>query len=353
MPCAAEDRVKGSVSSVTMVDMKLLVLGGGSFVGRAIVEEALHRGDEVTTVSRGLTGTPVPGVVPLRADRLCPGDFAAALGDQGWDAVVDTWSGAPAVVRESAQLLRDRVGHYGYVSSRSVYTWPIPRGADESAPVVDASPESTDTSSYAAAKRGGELAVLASFPTCALLARPGLILGPREDVGRLPWWLDRVARGDRVPAPGPQDLPLQYVDARDLAAFMIDAAHAAVTGAFNVVSRRGHATMGSLLDACADTVGSGAELVWLPLEVVEAAGVTGWVDLPIWVPPEGEIAALHDGDVTAALDAGLACRPVEETVADTWAWLQAVGAGRPQPRAPLGVSPEVEQALTAAMDALS
>lgn len=327
------------------------MLGGTHFVGRNVVEEALRRGDLVTTLNRGVSGTPVPGVRALHADRRDQEALAAALGSGEWDAVVDTWSGAPAVVRDTARLLRDRVGHYGYVSSRSVYRWPLPPGVDESAPVVEGDPAGEGDQDYAAAKRGGELAVLESFPGRALLARAGLILGPYEDIGRLPWWLKRVSGGGRIPAPGPPDRPLQYVDARDLAAWMLAGAERQLTGAFNTVSRPGHATMGQLLEACNDVTGRRAELVWLSPETLEAAGVTGWSDLPIWVPPTGEMAGLHDGDVTAAHAAGLRCRPVLETVADTWAWVEV--AGYPEPRGdrpPLGPTPEVDLALARAAD---
>ena len=112
--------------------MRLLVLGGTHHVGRAVVETALARGDEVTTLTRGVSGPSAPGALALRADRTDPVSLRAALGDSSWDAVIDTWSGAPAVVRDAATLLRDRAGHYGYVSSRSVYQWPIPAGLDES-----------------------------------------------------------------------------------------------------------------------------------------------------------------------------------------------------------------------------
>lgn len=326
--------------------MKILVLGGTNFVGRNIVDEALRRGDEVTTVNRGTSGEPARGVRAIRADRRDSQALADALGTAEWDAAIDTWSSAPVVVHDSARLLRDRVGHYGYVSSRSVYRWPIPSGADESAPIVEGDAESTEGDDYAEAKRGAELAVLESFPDRALLARAGLILGPFEDVGRLPWWLKWVGRGGRAPAPGPPQQPLQYVDARDLGAWMLDAATRGVTGIFNTVSKPGHTTMGQLLEACNDVLGRPAELAWLPPDVVQEAGASGWSDLPIWVPPGSELAALHDADVSAAYAAGLVCRPVHETAADTWQWLQRAGRVEPRSdRAPVGLSPEVEAAL--------
>ncbi len=158
-----------------------------------------------------------------------------------------------------------------------------------------------------------------------MLARAGLILGPYELVGRMPWWLRRIERGGDVLAPGPRDMPIQYIDCRDLASWMLHAADEGTSGAFNTVSRPGHATMGELLEAAVAATGSDANLIWVEPEVIEAAGIGGWVELPVWVPPVGEGAALHDGNVDAIYAAGLVCRPVSETVADTWRWLQTEG----------------------------
>jgi nucleoside-diphosphate-sugar epimerase len=238
------------------------------------------------------------------------------------------------------------------VSSRSVYTWPPQLGLDESAPAVDGDPDSQDATDYAAAKRGAEIAVLEGFGGQVLVARAGLVLGPFEVVGRLPWWLNRLAAGGRVPAPGPRDRPLQYVDGRDLAAWFLTAGRDGIGGIFNAVSRPGHTTTGALLEHAARVTGDRAELVWVTPDAVETAGVEPWTDLPIWVPPTGELAGLHDCDVAAAEAAGLRCRPMEETVADTWAWLQREGTPpQPSDRAgDLGLSPEQERRLLGATD---
>ena len=188
------------------------------------------------------------------------------------------------------QVLGQRADHYCYVSSRSVYRWPIPPGADESAPVVEADPTSGSGDDYAAAKRGGELAVVEAFGDQALLARAGLILGPYELSGRMPWWLQRIERGGDVLAPGPPDLPLQYIDCRDLAAWLLDAADARLGGAFNTVSQPGQATMRSLLEAAKAAAGSAAHLVWAPPEVIERSGIAPWTELPVSVPPDSELA---------------------------------------------------------------
>lgn len=324
--------------------MRLLVLGGTRFVGRAVVGEALQRGHDVTVLHRGVTGPRPDGVEVRHADRTRPAALAAALGGDSWDAVVDTWSAAPSVVRDAAELLRGRVGRYVYVSSRSVYRWPPVPGVDESAPVVDADPDASSTD-YAADKRGAELAVLTRHPD-PLLLRAGLILGPYEDVGRLPWWLARIARGGPVVAPGRPSRPLQYVDVRDLAGFALD--QVTTGGTFDVVSRPGHCTTADLLQACVEVTGSRPELVWVSEADLDAAGVQPWTELPCWVPESGELAGLMASDTSKAAAAGLRCRPVEQTVADTWAWMTRDGVpSAPAGRPPSGLPPDKEATLLA------
>ncbi len=325
--------------------MRLLLLGGTKFVGRVVAEEALGRGWEVTALNRGTQPAP-EGVRVLKGDRTAE-DGLAALGAEEWDAVVDTWSWAPAAVRDSARALNGRVGHYAYVSSRSVYEYPLVADAGESAPAVASSPDLTGEVPYAEAKRGAELALEAEFGGQALLARAGLILGPHENIGRLPWWLNRIARGGPVLAPGPRELALQYIDARDLAAWTLDAVVARLGGPYNLVSPSGHATMGELLEACVRATGSDAELRWTDPERILAAGIEPWTELPIWLAPGELYDFLHTGSVERAVGAGLRCRPVAETVESTWAWLQAIGGTAPQrsDRAAVGLDPEREAAL--------
>lgn len=332
--------------------MRLLILGGTEFVGRAVVESALGRGWDVTVFHRGRHAAP-DGVAELLGDRTAP-DGLAALAEGEWDVVVDTWSAAPSVVRDAARLLADRVGRYVYVSSASVYAWPPAVGHDETSPVVESSPDADDVP-YAEAKRGGELAVLDAFGDGrALLVRAGLIIGPWENIGRLPWWLTRTARGGPVLAPGPRETPLQYIDVRDLADWIVQGVEQGLGGAYNLVSEQGHATIGDLLEACVRVAGStgpavgpAAELRWTPAGTILAAGIEPWTDLPIWIPqaeqPELH-TAIHGVSVAKALAAGLSCRPVGETVADTWAWLRSIGGSAPQraDRPVVGLAAEVE-----------
>jgi nucleoside-diphosphate-sugar epimerase len=325
--------------------MRLLVLGGTRFVGRAIVAEALDRGHEVTVVSRGVSGRPPDAVTWRSLDRTDRGALEPVTAE-GWDGVIDTWNGDAAAVELSAALLVATTPWYGYVSSRSVYRWPMAVGSDESAPVVDPAVDE----GYAADKRGGELAVLEHFAGRCVLGRAGLILGPYEDVGRLTWWLQRAAAGGSMVAPAPPHQVWQLIDARDLATFMLDAAAAGTSGVFNLVCPRSDGvTTARILDSCAAVTGGRAELKWIEPAILARAGVQEWDGLPGWLAPDSEAAGLHDCDVSAALAHGLSCRPVEATVKDTWAWLStlppreraAVGSGISRK----GLTAEQEQAI--------
>lgn len=323
----------------------LLVLGGFGFVGRAVVNESRRRGWEVTAFNRGRSPG-IDGVTRIIGDRLDQATLAP-LGERDWDLVVDTWSGIPRAARDSAAVLADHAGRYVYISSASVYPSPPQIGVEESAATVEASADA-EHGDYAELKRGSELAIIQAFGDRALLARAGLILGPYENVGRLPWWLMRMAAGGEILAPGPPDLKLQFVDARDLANFVLDAALGGHGGPFNVISRPGHATMRSLLEACQAVAGApDARLTWVDPETVTAAGIEPWTELPVWIPPDSEYAGLHAVNVERAHAAGLHCRPVEQTVEDTWSWLATLD-GAPPPRVGvIGVDIERERGLLA------
>lgn len=305
--------------------MRLLVLGGSLFVGRAVVEAALQRGWTVTTYNWDEAGSGPPGVEQLFGDRTRPADLEV-LRDRGWDAVVDTWAGRAQAVRDAAAVLAGSVGHYSYISTLMVYDWPPPAPLTEAAPLRRPTPGSR-TEGYPARKAAAERAVTAAFGDRALLTRPGLVLGPSEHPGRLPRWLLRLRQlkyGQQLLAPGAAGRQLQYVDARDLAAWVLDAAQGARSGAYNLACPPGHADMGALLAACAEVTGATARPVWVDEDWLAAAGVRSWTELPLWVPEKGDGAGIYDIDGAAAQAAGAVYRPLRETVADTWAWLEPI-----------------------------
>jgi 2'-hydroxyisoflavone reductase len=303
--------------------MKLLIIGGTSFLGRATAVEALRRGDIVTTFNRGQTGPDVDGVEAVRGDRADESALAQLAGRE-FDGVVDTCGFVPRVLGKATRALADSVGHYAYVSSISANgRWPgeVARDDDEGSPCAsDAGPDDGD---YGVLKAGCERAVREVFGDRSIIARAGLILGPHENVGRLTWWLSRMARGGEVLAPGDPGREMQLIDARDLASYLLDSIVTRTSGTYNVSAMPGNATMGSWLGDAARATGADAELTWVDDEFLLAQDVETWTELPLWSPTGGDAANVWNADTTGAARTGLSCRPVSETVADTWAWMVA------------------------------
>ena len=329
--------------------MRILILGGSSFVGRAITEAATSRGHEVTTFTRSSLppGAAEGRVETLFGDRTLPNSYDFANG-RSWDVVFDTWFGAPRIVQESVAKLRQHASQYAYVSTCSVYEAdPLPLGIDENFRTVTADP-SAESTNYPADKRGAELAVLSSFgPSNSLIARPGLIIGPHEWPARLAWWLRRISEGGEVLAPGPEDLALQYIDARDLAAFMLESAEQGRVGIFNTLTPRGHSTMSELLNLCKTATHSNANFTWLPSDFILKHEIQPWSELPIWISPD--MYGFYGFDTSKAMAAGLKCRPVSDTVSDTWrSLLSEVQPELPVGRIAPGISKEKESEVLAA-----
>lgn len=334
--------------------MRLLVLGGTRFVGPVLVEEALRRGHGVTSFNRGRTGTEVPGAEVVHGDREMPDDLERLLEGRSWDAVIDTSGYVPGVVGDGARALADHVDRYVFVSTVSVYAdWPH-AGVDEDSPLQECSPEVRDSAAdranwppgrYGAYKAGCERALREVFGDELLILRPGVVLGPYEDVGRLPWWLTRAARGGWMLAPGDPGRGMQPIDVRDLAAFALDRVEQGRGGVFNTAAPRGHTTYGSFIDACVAATGSGAEPVWVDDEFLLAHDVRQWTELPLWRTHPGT----WDMATDRAASVGLTCRPTQQTVRDTWAWLTHGDGPANSPRASRhGLDPEKERRILAA-----
>jgi 2'-hydroxyisoflavone reductase len=297
--------------------MRLLVIGGTVFVGRAVVDVALARGHDVTIFHRGRTGGAVhDGVAHVHGDRAT--DLGRVAGVE-WDAVIDTCGFDGPTAAAAAEALSD-VGHYGFVSSVSVYRdWPS-APVDEDAAVKEEGSEDA----YGAGKVAAERALAGVFGDRLAVTRPGLIVGPHENIGRLPFWLRRVARGGEVLAPGDPDEGRQWVDARDLAAFSLDLAEQGVGGTFDVVAPPGSFTMRELLETCRSVTGSDATFTWRPARAIVAAGIEPWTGLPLWLwDADEDCSFTWSLPAARARSAGLRTRPMTDTVADTWAWLQS------------------------------
>jgi nucleoside-diphosphate-sugar epimerase len=323
--------------------MRLLILGGTVFLGRHVATEAYARGHDVTLFTRGLHGADLfPDADHLRGDRAS--DLSALRG-RTWDAAVDTSGYEPAHVRASSRLLAHAVEHLAFVSTLNVYPdWPD-RPVDE-----DSRVHQGDEEEYGPLKAACERVVGEVFGDRAALLRVGLLAGPYDNIFRLPWWVARIARGGRVLAPGRPDRELQLVDARDLAAWILDLAEARRGGVWNATAPVGQTTMSEVLDAASAATGSDAELQWVPDEALASTDVQPWTELPLWIPEHDAPGAFRVSAERARRD-GLRCRPIADTVADVWAWLRDGGAERlsdwqADARAP-GLGPEQERELLA------
>ncbi len=299
--------------------MKLLLIGGTSFVGRAAVEEAVSRGDEVTVFHRGeREPAELAGVEHVHGDR--DGGLDPLRG-RSWDAALDTCGYVPRVVRDSARLLADAVGIYGFVSSLSVLPDDSFAGANEETTVYQ--PPFPDTEeiteqSYGPLKVACELEAQAAFPGRCLVIRPGYIVGPNDPTDRFTYWIRRADIGGEILAPGPEDGDLQVVDARDLAVFMLDHLRAGTSDVYGVTGPAEPLVWGTFLPLASDVSGSDAELSWVDRPTLEAElGDEMDEALPL---RDYAYQGLHRYDVGKAIAAGMTYRPLGQTIADTLEW---------------------------------
>ena len=326
--------------------MRLLVLGGTVFLGRAVVEAALARGDEVTIVHRGKTGSALfeGRVERILADR--DGGLAALRG-RTFDAAVDTSGYEPHVVAHALDVLAGGVDRYVFVSTGNVYADHGSPGIREDAPVIEFREDLEDSARYGGAKAACEQLVRERFGDRCLIARSGLIIGPNDPSGRFSWWVDRIARGGRTLAPEPRTQPVQAIDVRDLAAFLLAGADGLVAGTCNVTGPLEPIDLAGVLGMLQEAIGSNSELEWVAEQRLLDAGVEPWSHLPLWLAPahDPSFACFMAVGIGRAVEAGLLLRPLAETARDTLAWLQAgnplVADGRP----PVGLSPEREREL--------
>ncbi|HMF56228.1 MAG TPA: NAD-dependent epimerase/dehydratase family protein [Pyrinomonadaceae bacterium] len=303
--------------------MKILILGGTVFLGRHIVDAALVRGHEVTLFNRGQQNPELyPQVEKLHGNR--DGDLEALKGRR-WDAVIDTSGFVPRVVRASAELLADAVELYVFVSSLSVYADFSRPGLNEEAAVATVADETSEdvNKHYGALKALSEQAARAVMPGRVLISRPGLIVGPHDPTGRFTYWPRRVAQGGEVLAPGEPARHIQFIDARDLAEWIVRMAEKRASGVYNTSGPEKLLTMNEFLDECRRVSGSDARFTWVSDEFLEKENVDQWTGLPLWISEKsGED---HRGfmamDSSKAIAAGLKFRPLAETIRDTLGWL--------------------------------
>lgn len=301
--------------------MKLLVIGGTRFLGRAIVNHALAAGHEVTLFNRGQSN---PDLYSGQVETLV-GDRDGGLGvldGRSWDAVIDTCGYIPRLVRDSASKLKDAVGHYTFISTLSVYSDATQSGQDESGTlgtIDDETVEEVNGETY------GPLKVLCERAATevmgaerALHVRAGLIVGPHDLSDRFTYWPARVARGGEVLAPDSPERGVQFVDVRDLAAWTVRATKARLAGPYNATGLNDRLTLGQLLQTCREVSGSDAQFTWVSESFLLENEVGAYVEMPLWVP--AEYASFETFNCQKAIDAGLQFRPLADTVRDTLTW---------------------------------
>jgi 2'-hydroxyisoflavone reductase len=309
--------------------LKILILGGTGFTGPHQVEVALGRGHQVTLFNRGKSA---PGLFPqvenLTGDR--DGDLSALEGRK-WDAVIDNSGNIPRWVQTAAAVLKGNVGQYLYVSSISAYADQSVVGLKETAPLQtldESQAEDVTSANYGGIKALCEKRTREAFPNTFTIARPGLIVGPGDPTDRFTYWPVRVHDGGTVLAPGRPTDPIQCIDARDVAQWMITALEDKHFGIYNLAGPRQPLTMGDFLDGVKGTVNSDCTFTWVGADFLQKNGITPWADMPLWVPPGSTIAGLTTIDITRAVKAGLTFRPMALTVQDSLAWHRAEPAER-------------------------
>lgn len=322
--------------------MRILVIGGTRFIGRHVVEQASEQGHHVTVFHRGRTGADLfrgdDRVEALTGDRDAD---LSALAEGEWDATVDTCAYVPRQVQRLADALGQRGGRYLLVSSVSAYAPPEHTGYTEDSPLADLddpSVEEVTGDTYGGLKVLCERAAVDRFGPSTVVVRPTYVVGPDDYTWRFPWWVDRLARGGEVLAPGPADAPAQVIDVRDMAAWMVGLLEQGASGAFHAASPAPPFSWGDQLAAIRDAVApAGTTLTWVDGEFLLAEGVDDGA-LPLW--SAGDPAVLMAADPGKAYGTGLEPRPLADTIRDTWAWAQQVTMP-----AGTGLAPEREQDL--------
>jgi 2'-hydroxyisoflavone reductase len=334
----------------------ILVLGGTGFLGPEIVKAGLARGHAFTLFNRGRTA---PGMFPdveqlrgqrrrPRADRPdAPPQDLKALEGRKWDAVVDTSGYYTGEVEDVCKVLAGNVGQYVYISSLSVYpsleanAEPI----DEQSPLAACADKYVQNmgknfENYGGLKRHCEDAAAAAFPGKATLVRPGYIVGPRDDSDRFTYWPARLLRGGECLAPGDPDNELQFVDVRDLGAWIVTLIENGAVGPFNAVGFDGRISVAEFLHTGKGVLNHGCTFTWVDDAFLEQNGVTPWMEMGCWTPK----AKNGHCSNARAIAAGATFRPIAETIRDTAAWVKD---GRGDRKWEAGMTAERERELLA------
>ncbi len=327
--------------------MEILILGGTRFLGRHTVEAALMAGHTITLFNRGQSSPNLfPDVETLVGDR--DGDLDVLKGRK-WDVAIDTCGYFPRLVSASTEALADSVEHYTFVSSISVYAEVSQLGMDESASVAmleDETVEEITGETYGGLKALCETVAEEAMPGRVLQIRSGLIVGPHDPTNRFTYWPMRIAKGGDVFAPSNPDVPVQFIDARDQAAWILQMADNRKAGVYNVTGPRIPMTLGQLLEICIEVSGGAANLVWVDAEFLAKQEISPWMEMPLYVPEE--MSGMNQASIEKAVGDGLIFRPVADTVRDTLKWVRSLDG---DPPGDAGIAPEKEAEVLAAWNA--
>jgi 2'-hydroxyisoflavone reductase len=350
--CAPSLRsVGGDERSAPPQKKKILILGGTGFLGPAFVTAAQARGHELTLFNRGKTRPELfPNLEKLQGDRdPNKGEGLKALEGRKFDAVLDTSGYYPRMVRASAELLAPNVGQYIFISSVSAYAKNDTPGADESAATATLADPNVETmgknyENYGGLKRACEEAAEKALPGRVANVRPGYIVGPEDRTDRYVYFPLRFERGGEMLAPGSPSDPLQIIDVRDLAEWLVLLVERNTTGIFNAVGPEKPWTMGEMFAACKEVTGKDTKLTWVPGDFLLKNGEDGEGALPIWAPPLGAYAGMHLRSNARAVQTGLKFRSPVLTTRDALAWFKNLPEER-QGKVRAGLSPEREAEL--------
>ena len=319
----------------------ILVLGGTRFLGRHIVERLADRGHDVVCFHRGTTTCELlAGVRERFGDRA--GDLASIENDR-WDAVIDVNAYDPALVERSVRLRTDR---YALVSTVNVYHDLSQAGVNEESATIEAFDPADEAQRYGGNKAACERIVFERFGgDRATVVRPGLIVGKWDYTGRFSYWPLRALRGGEIAVAGPPDRRVQFIDAADIARFVVQAMEREAGGAYNLVGPQDATTMRELLDAClqgARERGAPPTTVrWIDPALLHSMDVKPWMEMPLWLD-EPQYAGILEIDNAKAVGAGLEYRPLEETVGGVMNW-------RPSGIEGVGLTEEREAEILAAV----
>jgi 2'-hydroxyisoflavone reductase len=328
--------------------LKILILGGTGFIGPHQVRYARERGHSITLFNRGKTDPDLfPNVETLLGDRAT-GDYASLAGHD-WDVVIDNPTTIPRWARQAAEAVRGHTKQYIFVSTISVYAENDTPGADETAAVATTDePNSEDARRfYGPLKALSEKEIQKAFQEASTIVRPGLIVGPGDRSDRFTYWPARLSRGGEVLAPGDPRDPVQFIDARDLAEFIIRAGEESVTGVYNATGPQSQLSMAEMLGGIRAVMSTDAHLTWADTEFLDAHRVRAWSDMPVWVPPIGDSRGFTRRSIDRALAKGLVFRPLAVTAKDTLEFHNAMPAERKQ-KLRAGIDPAREREVLAA-----